>query len=120
MKIDRWFMRAQFYASQSTEKYRLGAILVKGDSFMAGGFNSRRNDPEYIDHMQCGTCAEHATMRQVRDCSGMTLFVVRISRTGTLAMARPCGRCRKMIAEAGIKKTFYSISDHEMGRLDWT
>jgi deoxycytidylate deaminase len=50
-------------------------------------------------------------IRDKVDLSNASLYVFRQHKDGTLAMARPCSSCQKMIRQMKIKKCFYTIEN---------
>ena len=76
------------------------AILTKGGRIFSVAHN-----------FDC-THAEESAVRQVwpNSCHGMTLESYRVTRTGKMAMAKPCKNCEELLRKAGIRKVKYSDS----------
>lgn len=55
--------------------------------------------------------AEVDALRQVSDARGATMFVARISKKGEPALSKPCERCSKKLAKAGIKRVCYTVNE---------
>lgn len=110
-KIDKYFRLAQITACKGEAKikrhYRLGAVGIRND----GAIVTSNNIPSQ------GVLANtHAEARVVRKLDqGSTVYVVRIQRNGELTLARPCNSCQKAMRGRGVKKCYYSISEHEYG-----
>lgn len=92
-------------------QYRLGAIGIRTDgaTVSASNISSRAPHPR-----------AHAEARLTRKLDiGSTVYVVRITRTGELTSARPCGACRQIMLQRGIVRCYYSISEDEYGVLNY-
>lgn len=104
-------------AEMSTEKFRHGAIIMKGGSVISVGVNRARNHPSVVSHpkQEAAVHAEVAAIKSARgaDLRGAVIYVARVLRDGSPAMSKPCEYCQEAIAAAGIKKVFYTI-DGEM------
>lgn len=94
-------------ARQSECSIKHGAVLVKGGSVVAVGFNKPRNNSVtgggfYTTH------AEIDCINQAGKTLGATLYVARINSRGAPMFSRPCENCMKAIQKAGIRKVYYT------------
>lgn len=119
-KAKRMLSRASVLASTSEQKYRHGAVIVKGGSVVSFGINRHKNNPaifgdDVVSLRQSSLHAEVAAIKAAgrADLSGSVIYVARVSRSGDQVMSKPCDLCQKALVEAGIKKVFYTI-DSEM------
>ncbi len=106
----RWLLRAAGLASRASGHHRLGAVLVRGGSVIAVGYNSTRNDPRNTD----GCWSTHAETRALRLAGaprGATLYVARVTPGGRTAMARPCADCAMDLRAAGVATVVYTTDD---------
>ena len=111
-KIKKYFNIAKAVAEngdckEAARKYRIGAVGIRseGTAVFASNISTRVPNPD-----------AHAEKRLVKKLNeGAIVFVVRITRDNKFANARPCATCRKAMKRRGIKKIFYSISEHEFG-----
>ena len=95
-------------------RFRLGAILVDKKAIIAANFNSLKTNPKlcaFYEYPHTHAEAGAILSAGLNNCRDKILYVVRIRRDNTLAMAKPCGECQKLIQHVGIKKVFYSTSN---------
>jgi len=90
-------------------RFRLGAIYCQGSRVFARGCNS--NKP--AGTAPNSTHAEDACLRRVPIVAGGDLYVCRALADGTIAMARPCDKCMKLIREKGVETVHYSNKNGE-------
>lgn len=101
--------------------YRLGAVLVYRKQILAARFNSLRTHPELLRfsswpflHAESACILSHG----MNNCAGCKLYVVRIKRDNSLAIAKPCIACQQLIKEVDITEIHYTIGeDNGHGRL---
>lgn len=111
-------------AKLSGLQYRMGAVLVRGNTVVGAACNQtdhpklRRWRSRYLTEYT-GLHAEMAVLwgQEWRSLRGMTLYVVRVRADGTLAMAKPCLLCQEIIQAAGIKKVYYTNRDGKVVKL---
>lgn len=117
------FERAIALANKSTMQHQHGAVIVKNGQIIGEGFN-------YQSDFMCHQWSIHSEVaallsikkqhRNKKYLEDAVMVVVRVKpratsggQTGcgedfTLKMSKPCERCKKAVADAGIKKVFYS------------
>ena len=108
--------------SSSYSLHRHGAVLVKGGSVLNWSANQnkvQRRAHRFRSH-GCGHATHHAELGAVlgvaRDkTTGSDVYVVRISKKGSLLMSKPCEMCQELLRHVGVKRVFYSIDDETMG-----
>lgn len=85
-------------------QHKLGAVLVKGGSVIAKGYNSYTN----LRH------AEVSCLSKVWESErkGAVLYVVRTRKTQKFGMSKPCPKCENFIKNSGIKKVIYTTNDN--------
>lgn len=93
------------------ERYRLGAVVVKGSRVLSTGFN----DCSYNGITKTRTThAEEAAItkllraRRFSDLVGSDLYVLRITKGGRTALSKPCDRCMHLIRSVGIRTVHYT------------
>lgn len=97
------------FAQKSNCYHKHAAAVVKGGRILSVGYNKNRNPGRaWEDNKPCSEHAEVAALRQIKDASGVTVYVMRISRNGTLGLSAPCTACKKYIKSRGVKKVIYS------------
>lgn len=93
-------------------RYRVGAVGVRTDGTLVYAWNGAVEVP--TPHM-------HAEARLVKKLDwGSTVYVARTRKDdGTLAMAKPCKDCERVLRRRGIKRVEYSINEHEFGVMEF-
>ena len=123
-KANKAYFRAAKAVSELSDYpiHKLGCVVVSKHSIISSGCNSKSKchplqaklDTEKYGVECAGKChAEISALlpliRDKVDLSNASIYVFRQHKDGTLAMARPCSSCQKMIKELKIKKCFYTI-----------
>lgn len=112
-KDTAYLSMATYMASLSKARRKHGAVIVKGGSVLATGFNKDRNHPNNVseEHIKdyCSVHAEVDAMKKAGATKGATIYVARVNSFGNQMMSRPCSRCYKKIKQSGIKKVVYTI-----------
>lgn len=118
---DRYLNRAEVEALASPHpRWTLGCVIARGSSLVSVAYNVPRNSPHLLEGGP-GTSlhAEIAAIKkltyQADRAEGCALYVVRINKEGLRRLARPCHRCYKAIATAGIKTIVYSLDEPGYG-----
>jgi tRNA(Arg) A34 adenosine deaminase TadA len=109
-RVNRYFRLARQVAERGgvRRQFRLGAVGVRTDGVVVTASNVSSRTPERRAH------AETRVTRKLN--YGSEVYVVRILRNGSLATARPCGRCQTAMRQRGVR-CYYSISETEYGVL---
>ncbi|MFJ7905319.1 hypothetical protein ACIQ6V_33435 [Streptomyces sp. NPDC096198] len=97
-------------AKRSKCRHKVGAVLVKGNRILSQSHNIRRNPP-LISHRYSTFHAEEVIMRRITPPKGSVLYVARLDRSGSPAIARPCPRCQDLIFSRGVKVAYYTTSN---------
>lgn len=92
---------------------RMGAVITGKRGYIHGcGLNSRKSDPlaaKYGRHPDA--IYPHAELAAIKDAlqeigvdelANCTLYVARVKKDGTPALAKPCAGCQRAIMEFGI------------------
>lgn len=111
---------ARYFAGKSSQRYRHGAVIIKGGSVIGTGYNKGRNNPNYIspEHIKSDGSyhAEEVAIKNAGESiQGATIYVARINKTGQDRDSRPCKKCMAVIKDAGIKKVIYTTNS---GRIN--
>lgn len=123
-KTNKAYFRAAKAVSELSDYpiHKIGCVVVKGHRIISSGHNNKykchplqaKLDTEKYEE-QCPGKLHAEIMALVPlinskvNLKGCSIFVYRQHKNGTLAMARPCSSCQKVIKELGIKKVFYTI-----------
>lgn len=124
--------QAMAHEYEPTIDHKVCAVIVRGGAILSVGFNQRKTNAfveYYTDKVRgCGrgysmsTHAEHSAVLSIRkktDLTGSVIYVARLrspgSTYGKVGLSRPCSICMRVLFSYGIKKAYYTISDHEYG-----
>ncbi len=125
-KTNRAYFRAAKAVSELSDYpiHKVGCVVVRGHRIISSGHNHKHKcNPlqAKLDTEKYGVKCPgklHAEimallplMKAKVDLKGCSIFVYRQHKNGTLAIARPCSSCQKVIKELGIKKAFYTIEN---------
>lgn len=110
---------------KSSCEHTLAAVLYKGGSVIRVACNENktlRYRKKYFFH---GEPSRHAEMNVIhgmpRDViNKCSLLVVRVDKAGTFRSAKPCLACANALADAGIKKVFYTSYSGEILKLNFS
>jgi len=100
--------------------FHVVAILKRKKSFIRYGTNSTKTNPRFARKQKNGTYDYHlhAEMDVLRFAKpGDVVYVLRFLANGELTMAKPCRFCQGFLAEAGIKKVYYSDWDGNFKKM---
>lgn len=90
------------------EKWRVGAVLVRGGSLISTGFNRYRNHPMYVGADGVSYHAEEVALMRAGDPRGSTIYVARITKSGLLGMAKPCEACQQLLLDNGVRSVVFT------------
>lgn len=104
--------------------YQLCAVIVSGGRILSVGFNKHNTNGlteryKIKDH----TCSVHAEIAAVAKArkkirlEGSKIYVVRIHRDGTPAMAKPCEMCQHVLFNYGIKKAIFTVDPFTVSEM---
>lgn len=118
-----YLSRAMKLAHRSRVVQRHGAIVVKGGSIIATGFNRYSNDPkrfpvdyfssEKLAHEERNAISLHAEVAALRKLApeqlrGATVYVARVTPSGAIGSSEPCPACTLELKRVGIKKVIFT------------
>lgn len=114
----RFVELAKRMASKSLyERFRHGAVLVKGGSVINVASNSK-NFSSFGNRFreECGHATHHAELGAIlgvdsSTTNGSVIYVVRINKKGELRMSKPCKMCHQVLKFVGVKKVIYSLDN---------
>lgn len=116
-----WLSKACDIAKTSRYKMQMGAIVVKSGKPFGAGPNKIRNfqvttpSPEEalnFDKSHWSIHAEAAALKRAgASAQGSTVYVVRLLKSGTMAMAKPCSDCAALLKDYKVSKVVYSTND---------
>lgn len=95
---------------KSSYKRRLGAIVVFKNNIVGRGYNKVHSiGVPKLDGKHAEMEALRNTTAKYRD--GSTVYVCRLSGSGSLAMSKPCDACKTVMIKMGVKYVWYSHKD---------
>jgi deoxycytidylate deaminase len=87
--------------------YHHAAIVYRGGRVISSGFN----------HHEIHAEANALFNIWPNKRKGCRLLSIRVSRTGSLLMAKPCTKCLRMLRRDGIKSVDYSTAEGTIERM---
>lgn len=110
-------------AKENDELFRLGAVIVdRSKRILASSTNKmtkthpvqKQWSKKFSNGKQIYLHAEIAALVKCRK-QPYAIYVARVLKDDTEAMARPCPVCMAALKEAGVKRIYYTISVDEIG-----
>jgi len=100
------------------QHYRVGAAIFKGPRLISIGWNSEKTHPSSCTRYSAHHAEFSALVGNYKyDLVGASIFVVRITPSGKIGMAKPCDACQDFIYAAGITKVFYTNFNGNIEKL---
>lgn len=94
-------------AKSTNKRYRHVAIVERGGSIVAVGWNHFEIHAEY-----------HALNKLwPSEVRGTKVWSLRFTKTGKLAMAKPCPTCETFLKKWGVKAVWYSTAEGTVKRM---
>lgn len=94
--------------------YRLGAVIVHKKRIEVAKFNCLKSHPKlckYYEYPYLHAEGNAILSLGLDNCFGKTIYVARALRDGSLALAKPCSSCLKLIKAVGLKSIYYSTNN---------
>ena len=113
--IERRISLAAKAASLSRSKFQVGCTIYKGARQLSVGRNqmkkTHRGAMRHYDFPY--PHAEFNALKSIHpdNIKNCVVYVARLDKTGSYAMAKPCKCCQQMLREAGIKTVYYTTSN---------
>jgi deoxycytidylate deaminase len=104
-------------------RFRVGAVISEKERVVTARFNSYKTHPILREFTQYPYLhAEQSAIfslgwRAVQGRQGLKLWVARIHKDHTLALAKPCSVCQSILARTQIQEVYYSTSNGDFQRL---
>lgn len=108
------------YLAHAVANSRMGA---NGRKFLLAAVGLRK-DGALVVSTNGGTPGErtpsaHAEARLARKLDvGAKVFVARTLKNGTVANARPCENCQRLLRNKGVRIVHYTIGPNEEGKME--
>lgn len=84
----------------------MGAVLVTGGRFYVGGFNKNKTHPK-SPNLHCIHAEVDVLVRPRNDRLEYDLYVIRLTKGGSIGTSKPCKDCMFLIRKAEIKSVTY-------------
>jgi deoxycytidylate deaminase len=113
-KIQRYFKYARNVLSLSDHPHQqLGCVIVKGNKVLSIGYNKLKTHPISCTPYQTIHAEMDAVIKAGRECEGAVAYVYREhkDKNRSLALARPCSACQKVLYAAGIKRVYFTVNE---------
>lgn len=125
-RIKGWFSVAAEVSKMSTYSgAHVGCIAVQSHRIVSSGYNTCKSDPLQKelnavrftdDETSCCNHSSHAEVMCIKpliqskceSLSKVSLYVSRVRKDGSTALARPCKSCMKAIKDSGIRWVYYT------------
>lgn len=105
-------------ANQIEKLPRMSAVITKRNKIMSVGVNSHKTHPlqkrfarnPQSLHLHAEIAALKNALRKfsLEELSGATIYVARVLKDGSPALAKPCLGCEKALMEFGIKHVHWT------------
>lgn len=86
--------------------FRHGVVVMRGGSIIATGANRS------FEHAEVNALKKIAPENR----RGCKIISIRVTKTGKLAMAKPCPECEQYLRENGVKVVMWTDADSRMHR----
>lgn len=113
----RWIQRAIGVAITSRHSYRMGALAVRGGNMLGYATNKYRNHPRLVEDWY--DCSVHAEQGLIENCDTVSsiVYVARVTPGGSVALAKPCQSCLRLLTNAGVKRVVWTEDDDRVGMM---
>ena len=124
-KSKRYISLAKKIAEQSDcEKFRHGAVLVRGSSVRNVACNRHRHCHfgRRFREANTGDATLHAELGVILGMDrsitqGATVYTARVNKEGQSRMSKPCPMCENAMRHVGIKRVIYTDRDGRIERM---
>lgn len=99
------------FCGSGRNSFRLGSALVYKNKILAAKHNSGKTHPGLLRFSRYPFLhSESNTIISVGmdNCEDTSLYVVRILRDNSIALAKPCAACMALIQHVGISKIYFT------------
>jgi pyrimidine deaminase RibD-like protein len=100
--------------------HKLGAVITRGNQIVGLGFNKKKTHPLSSTRFNNIHAELSAILNSgIKNLSGCSIYVYRETKSGDLAMARPCVDCLKLLKKSNVAKIFYSTETGFKTEIIW-
>lgn len=104
--------------SNPTDLQKMGAVIVKNRRIIGSGQNTRRSHPlqklfsksevKIALHAEISAIIDALRNHSEEELAGSSIFVARVLKNGSRAIAKPCPICERAIAAYRISATYWT------------
>lgn len=104
--------------SNATDLARMGAVIVKNKRIIGSGKNSRKSHPlqrlfsksdlKIALHAEISAIVDALRNHDEQELVGATIYVARVLKNGSRAIAKPCPICERAIKAYGIEAVHWT------------
>ena len=112
-------------------KFNLCAVSYSGTSVVSYAFNARVTEAAVEQYAKCIHCMydgkendwfsynRHAEVSVIKKSQGIitTVSVVRLTKNGDLALAKPCNVCVAYLRDNGVSQIVYSVNNNSFKKI---
>lgn len=101
-----------------TDLAKMGAVIVKNRRVIGSGQNSRKSHPlqrlfsksdlKIALHAEISAIVDALRNHDENELRGSTIFVARVLKNGSRAIAKPCPVCERAIKAYGIEAAYWT------------
>jgi deoxycytidylate deaminase len=110
---NKFFIAAKKLAGKSTHhQHKLGCVIVSKNKIVSFGFNQIKTHSRSPHHYNMIHAEVDAVLGNSYDeLKGTEAYIYRETKTGSLAMSRPCPYCYEMLKTMGVKAIHYTVNE---------
>jgi tRNA(Arg) A34 adenosine deaminase TadA len=97
---------------------KMAAVIARRKKIISVGLNTHKTDPLQLRYSRhpLSVC-KHAEISAIKnaikadrnvDLRGTTIFIARVMKDGTTAIAKPCEGCQKALTAYGINRAYWT------------
>ena len=104
-------------SEKSKERFKMGAVITRGNRVLAHGYNINKTHPKYGSGEYKTVHAESSAIckciRQGIKLEGASIWVYRRNEQ----LAKPCPCCMELIRSVGIKNVYYTDGKDQLSHI---
>lgn len=109
MKLKYFELAKRLSEKSDHHTHHIGCVIVKKNVILGLGFNQMKSHPKSPHDWKMIHAELHAVLGLLPyELKGAEMYVYREHKNGTLAIAKPCSSCQKLIRTCGIKTVYYT------------
>lgn len=100
------------------KNFRLGSVIVNKKKIEVAKFNCLKTHPKlckYYSYPYLHAEANCILSLGLDNCEDKIIYVARVLRDGSQALAKPCSSCYQLIKDVGIREIYYTTPNGFQG-----